>query len=111
MYIHMCINTHLLTLFRASILDPLVSRRATTSLRPLYAAMVRGVSPSYPRQREGSEIVINADPNTALHHILHKESHKHIHSYKHTDITTFMWLCVCMLSMYVYSILIHTQYP
>ena len=31
-------------------------------------------------------------------------------AYKHTNIITFMCLCVCMLSMYVYSILIHTQY-
>ena len=52
---------HLLTLFRASILAPLSSRRATTSLWPLYAAMMRGVSPDYPRQREGSEIVIIRD--------------------------------------------------
>ena len=52
------LNHLLLTLFRASILAPLSSRRATTSLRPLDAAVKRGVSSPYPRQREGSEIVI-----------------------------------------------------
>ena len=52
---------HLLTLSRASIFAPLTSRRATTSLWPQYAATVRGVSPVYPRQREGREIIIIRD--------------------------------------------------
>jgi hypothetical protein len=52
---------HLLTSSRASILAPLPSRRATTSLRPHWADMMIGVNSPYPRQREGSEIVIIRD--------------------------------------------------
>ncbi len=77
---------HLLTLVRASLLAPLTSRRATTSLWPSSADTMIGVAPFYPRQREGSEIVIIRD------HIKPdlKKAIINIYTYIQTNIQTYL---------------------
>jgi hypothetical protein len=75
---------HLLTLVRASLFAPLTSRRATTSLWPKEADTMIGVAPVYPRQREGSEIVIIRDhikPDLKKA-ILNVYIHKYIQTYR-----------------------------
>ncbi len=56
--------------------------------------MVRGVHPSYPRQRQGIQIVINGDYSTYTVSI-YIEEYTYIHTYIHTYIYTYIETFVC----------------